>query len=94
MSDGPNGVRGDGIGASRVAGVVMPVGIALAYGIARIPMTVLLGREDPDTGVRIRVAVPMAVLGVIILIRVLTLGTPNPDMPDAPYIGKATINMA
>ena len=26
MSDGPNGVRGDGIGASRVAGVVMPGG--------------------------------------------------------------------
>jgi beta-glucosidase len=29
MSDGPNGVRGDGLGATMVAGVVMPVGIAL-----------------------------------------------------------------
>jgi beta-glucosidase len=29
MSDGPNGVRGDGLGARRTPGVVIPVGIAL-----------------------------------------------------------------
>lgn len=38
--------------------------IAVAYGIVRVPVTVALGREDPDTGVPIREAVPAAFVGV------------------------------
>lgn len=38
-------------------------GLALAYAVARVPVTVLLGREDPDTGVPIRMAVPAAIVG-------------------------------
>lgn len=42
----------------------LPPGIAVAYGIARIPATVASGRDNPDTGVAIRVAVLVAVIGV------------------------------
>lgn len=40
-------------------------GIAIAYGIARIPVTVAAGREGPDTGVPIRIAVPVAFIGAL-----------------------------
>jgi hypothetical protein len=42
----------------------MPLGIALAYSVVRIPVTVWFGRESPDTGVSLRLAVPAAILGV------------------------------
>ena len=41
-------------------------GIAIAYGIARIPVTVAAGREEPDTGVPIRFAVPVAIIGALV----------------------------
>ena len=44
----------------------MPTGLAVAYAISRVPVTVLLGREDPDTGVSIRFAIPAAVLGTVL----------------------------
>lgn len=40
-------------------------GIAAAYAFARIPATALLGRDDPDTGVPIRLALPAAVVGTL-----------------------------
>jgi hypothetical protein len=40
--------------------------IAIAYGLVRIPVTVLLGREGPDTGVPIRQAVPAAFAGALL----------------------------
>lgn len=41
----------------------VPTGLAVAYAVSRIPVTVLLGREKPDTGVSIRYAIPAAVVG-------------------------------
>ena len=41
-------------------------GIVVAYALGRIPATALLGRDDPDTGVSIRTALPAAVLGTAI----------------------------
>lgn len=43
-----------------------PPVVALAYAVARIPVTVLSGRERPDTGVGIRAGVPMAIVGVLL----------------------------
>lgn len=40
--------------------------IALAYAAVRVPATVAVGRDDPDTGVPIRVAIPAALLGATI----------------------------
>jgi hypothetical protein len=40
--------------------------LAVAYAIVRVPVTALLGREQPDTGVPIRQAVPAALLGVLL----------------------------
>jgi hypothetical protein len=42
----------------------MPPLLAIAYGVVRIPVTVFLGPDDPDTGVSIRRAVPAAFAGV------------------------------
>lgn len=42
----------------------LPPAIALAYAVVRIPVTVALGRESPDTGVPIRYAIPAALGGV------------------------------
>lgn len=44
----------------------MPVGIAIAYGVGRIPATVLVGRDRPDTGVSIRWAIPAAIAGSMV----------------------------
>jgi hypothetical protein len=41
----------------------MAPALAVAYGIVRIPVTVAVGVDGPDTGVSIRRAVPAAVLG-------------------------------
>ena len=38
-------------------------GIALAYSLTRLPLTAAFGRDQPDTGVPIRAAVPAALLG-------------------------------
>ncbi len=59
MSDGPNGVRGDGLGARRTPGVVIPVGIAL--GATWDPDLVgelgdLLGREAVRKGAHVLLA--------------------------------------
>jgi len=40
-------------------------GIAIAYGMARIPVTVAVGRDHPDTGIPIRIAVPISILGAL-----------------------------
>ena len=42
----------------------LPPALVLAYATVRIPVTVALGRESPDTGVPIRLAVPAAFAGV------------------------------
>lgn len=44
----------------------MAPGIAVAYAVARIPVTVGLGRESPDTGVPLRQALPAAFAGSMI----------------------------
>lgn len=59
MSDGPNGVRGDGLGARRTAGLAIPVGIAL--GATWDPDLVgeladLLGREAVRKGAHVLLA--------------------------------------
>ena len=59
LSDGPNGVRGDGLGARRTPGVVVPVGIAL--GATWDPDLIgaigdLLGREAQRKGVHVLLA--------------------------------------
>ncbi len=40
--------------------------LAIAYAMTRVPLTVFLGREQPDTGVPIRFAIPAAVVGTLI----------------------------
>lgn len=40
--------------------------IALVYVIVRVPVTVATGRDDPDTGVPIRAAIPAAILGAVV----------------------------
>jgi hypothetical protein len=40
--------------------------IAIAYAVARIPVTVAMGREAPDTGVPIRAALPAAFAGAVL----------------------------
>lgn len=40
--------------------------VAVAYAVARIPVTVALGRESPDTGVPIRHALPAAFAGAML----------------------------
>lgn len=59
MSDGPNGVRGDGLGARRTPGVVIPVGIAV--GATWNPVLAgelgdLLGRESRRKGAHVLLA--------------------------------------
>ena len=59
MSDGPNGVRGDGLGATRTPGVVIPVGIALgATWDAELvgELADLLGRETVRKGAHVLLA--------------------------------------
>lgn len=59
MSDGPNGVRGDGLGARRTPGVVIPVGIAVGASwnpeLAR-ELGDLLGRESRRKGAHVLLA--------------------------------------
>ncbi len=43
----------------------MAPGLVVAYAIVRIPVTVALGREDPDQGVPIRQALPAVMLGTL-----------------------------
>ena len=44
----------------------LPPLLAVSYAVVRVPVTVFLGREDPDTGVPIRLALP-AVFGGVVL---------------------------
>lgn len=44
---------------------VAPV-VVIAYAVARIPVTVALGRDAPDTGVAVRQALPAAFMGVVL----------------------------
>jgi len=59
MSDGPNGVRGDGLGARRTPGVVIPVGIAVGASwnpeLAR-ELGDLLGTESRRKGAHVLLA--------------------------------------
>ena len=59
MSDGPNGVRGDSVGATRTPGVAIPVGIALGstWNPALLgELGALLGREAVRKGVHVLLA--------------------------------------
>jgi hypothetical protein len=41
-------------------------GLVVAYAIVRIPVTVVMGRENPDRGIPIRLALPAVLLGTLV----------------------------
>ncbi len=92
MSDGPNGVRGDGLGALRTPGVVIPAGIAL--GATWNPDLVgrlgdLLGREAVRKGAHVLLAPTVNLQRTPIGGRVFECMSEDPELTAAlcvPYI--------